>query len=101
MPRKLEEIIAHIRAVSANPSVSTTLIQTEDLEALCDAAERQNGRPTMTAGQKPGNPIHIIAAVERSADEDAEFCVGSALAVTVVKELDRAGYEIVPKTPQR
>lgn len=39
MPRRLPEIIAHIRAVCANPSVSTTLIQTEDLLALCDAAE--------------------------------------------------------------
>lgn len=39
MSRKLKDIIAHIRAVAANPAISTTLIQTEDLEALCDAAE--------------------------------------------------------------
>ncbi len=39
MPRKLNEIIAHIRMVVANPNVSTTLIQTEDLEALCRTAE--------------------------------------------------------------
>lgn len=39
MPRKLKDIIAHIRAVAGDPSVSTTLIQTEDLEALCNAAE--------------------------------------------------------------
>lgn len=38
MPRPLNEIIAHIRAVSANPAINTTLIQTEDLELLCDAA---------------------------------------------------------------
>jgi hypothetical protein len=39
MPRKLNEIIAHIRMVAANPNIDTTLIQTEDLEALCVAAE--------------------------------------------------------------
>ena len=39
MPRQLHEIIAHIRMVIANPAVSTTLIQTEDLQVLCDAAE--------------------------------------------------------------
>jgi len=39
MTRPLKDIIAHIRAVAANPSVSTTLIQTEDLLALCNAAE--------------------------------------------------------------
>ena len=44
MPRPLNEIIAHIRMVSANPAVNTTLIQTEDLEALCDAAELDRSR---------------------------------------------------------
>lgn len=39
MTRPIPEIIAHIRAVTANPAISTTLIQTEDLTALCDAAE--------------------------------------------------------------
>lgn len=39
MPRTIPQIIAHIRAVAANPAISTTLIQTEDLEALCGAAE--------------------------------------------------------------
>jgi len=39
-PRSLAEIIAHIRMAVANPNVSTTLIQTQDLEVLCDAAER-------------------------------------------------------------
>lgn len=41
MARNIGQIVAHLRAVSANPSVSTTLIQTEDLLVLCDAAERQ------------------------------------------------------------
>lgn len=40
MPRPLQQIIAHIRAVAGNPAVNTTLIQTEDLLALCDVAER-------------------------------------------------------------
>jgi len=39
MPRPLLETIRHIRAVAADPTISATLIQTEDLEALCDAAE--------------------------------------------------------------
>lgn len=39
MARNLDEIKAHLRMVIANPSVSTTLIQTEDLAALCDVAD--------------------------------------------------------------
>ena len=38
MARELNEIVAHIRNVAADPSISTTLIQTEDLLALCQAA---------------------------------------------------------------
>ncbi len=49
MPRKLGEIIAHIRMVVANPSVDTTLIQTEDLEVLCDAAEEYERSMTAQA----------------------------------------------------
>lgn len=40
MARTIPEIIAHIRAVVANAGIRTTLIQTEDLEVICDAAER-------------------------------------------------------------
>jgi hypothetical protein len=39
MPRALTEIKAHLRMVIANGSISTTLIQTEDLEALCAVAD--------------------------------------------------------------
>lgn len=39
MPRSLEAIKAHLRMVIANQSVSTTLIQTEDLARLCDATD--------------------------------------------------------------
>lgn len=41
MARSLNDIVAHIRMVVANPAVSTTLIQTEDLEVLCAAAEAE------------------------------------------------------------
>lgn len=40
MPRPLAEIIAHIRMVCDDPSVEATLIQTEDLYALCDEVEQ-------------------------------------------------------------
>jgi hypothetical protein len=39
MPRPLPQILAHIRAVAGNPSINTTLIQTEDLLALCDKVD--------------------------------------------------------------
>jgi hypothetical protein len=39
MPRALSEVIAHLRAVAADTQVFGTLIQTEDLLLLCDAAE--------------------------------------------------------------
>ena len=38
MARSLGEIITHIRACIADSSIRTTLIQTEDLAVLCDAA---------------------------------------------------------------
>lgn len=47
MPRTLPQIIAHIRAVAGDPSISTTLIQTEDLLALCTAAEHHMNRELM------------------------------------------------------
>jgi len=46
-PRSLTEIIAQLRFVCANQSIDTTLIQTQDLMLLCDAAER------MTAAHDP------------------------------------------------
>lgn len=42
MPRSLAEIKAHLRMAIANQSISTTLIQTEDLAALCDAADERD-----------------------------------------------------------
>lgn len=39
MARSLPEILAHLRAAIADGSIKTTLIQTEDLALLCDAAD--------------------------------------------------------------
>lgn len=45
MSRPIFEVIEHIRAVVANPAVYTTLIQTEDLIVLCEAAEAAATQP--------------------------------------------------------
>lgn len=39
MARPLSAIITHLRACIADGSIKTTLIQTEDLAALCDAVD--------------------------------------------------------------
>lgn len=44
MTRPLNEIITQIRACIADPRIKTTLIQTEDLAALCDAASPDGPR---------------------------------------------------------
>lgn len=54
MPRTLPQIITHIRAVIRDPSISTTLIQTEDLTALCDAAQHY-----LDGDLRPVEPFHI------------------------------------------
>lgn len=54
MPRTIADIITHIRMVSDNPNVSSTLIQTEDLLLLCDAAEAAQHTPG--ACEWCGNP---------------------------------------------
>lgn len=50
MPRRLTEITAHIRAACGDPSIKATLIQTEDLIALCDAIDMPVG------GEVPARP---------------------------------------------
>jgi hypothetical protein len=52
MSRSLNEITSHIRAACANPSVKATLIQTEDLIALCDAVDMPLGG---TAAARPAS----------------------------------------------
>ncbi len=39
MGKSLDQILIHMRACIANDAISTTLIQTEDLATLCNAAE--------------------------------------------------------------
>lgn len=39
MSKPIAEIVAHLRAACENPSVKATLIQTEDLLALCEVVE--------------------------------------------------------------
>ncbi len=82
MPRPLNEVIAHIRLAAGNPSVSTTLIQTEDLFALCDAAEGQ----TEERGDDGPSPFEIGLAsywkARRGGDTESraiELAVSDAL----------------------
>lgn len=42
--RPLADIIAQLRLAIANDSISTALIQTQDLQTLVDAAAKQLGR---------------------------------------------------------
>lgn len=51
MARSLEDIIKHLRGVAGDMSVSGTLIQTEDVIVLCDAAER-GARHELSDNQK-------------------------------------------------
>lgn len=75
MPRPLAEVIAHIRAVSANPAIDITLIQTEDLMALCDAAEagteppRESLRDSLYAAARSDElmPVHLRDLLFRAA----------------------------------
>ena len=66
MARKLHEIIAHIRAVAGNTAVRTTLIHTEDLELLCDAAENKtihdaaDQAVAFLAGGKPADAQRVL-----------------------------------------
>lgn len=43
MTKTINEITAHLRTVCGNPSIKATLIQTEDLLALCEAVEMPTG----------------------------------------------------------
>ena len=72
--RSIPEIIAHIRMVCDNSSVDTTLIQTEDLYALCDAAESKDEpvllwqRLRQAALSDDPMPDHIRAMLFRTAN---------------------------------
>lgn len=84
MAKQLDEITAHIRAVCGNRNVKTTLIQTEDLLLLCDAAEI----PTGGISSVPIAPSQFVLGcleanpewkVQRFEYYAAHFLVGSGL----------------------
>jgi hypothetical protein len=97
MPRPLNEVIAHIRAVSANPSISTTLIQTEDLEALCEAAERSVGHGGDTGHRPlPWHADHDGAEYTIYADNDWPLARvlganGKEIADLIVRAVNKTG----------
>jgi hypothetical protein len=63
MARELADIIRATRFVISNPSIRTTLIQTEDLAALCDAAERSTKpleqRRGYVGDDDPNHPVQV------------------------------------------
>lgn len=85
MARSVEEIIAQLRAAIANPAISTTLIQTEDLAVLCDAAEPPlNGLARGVATNASAFVLECLR--DRSAQKEpsfeyraAHFLVGAGL----------------------
>lgn len=85
MSRKLTDIIAHIRSCCDNPSIKTTLIQTEDLRALCEAAEEPTGGlPRGTVTTASPFAMSCLQAKEGWRDQPfeyhaAHFLVGSGL----------------------
>lgn len=78
MARKLPEIIAHIRACIADGSIKTTLIQTEDLDVLCNAADPGAPRPMPPLVEKALSP-HVGWKVQSFDYYAAHFLVGSGL----------------------
>lgn len=104
--RPINEVIAHIRAVVANPNVNTTLIQTEDLAALCDAID-----PPISSGVEDALTPHPDWKVQHCKYYAAHFLVGlpidasldskvSALADVLQKQYDigvEHGQNAVPR----
>lgn len=93
MPRSLDEIIAHIRAVSANPAVSTTLIQTEDLEALCSAAEVYSDLAALKQAQRLATALW-----EKHWKADAPDWKVQPDLFGVLLQIDNATADLVRKT---
>lgn len=61
MTKPINEIVAHLRAACENPSVKATLIQTEDLLALCEAVESPMGG--LSAAPVTPSP-YVLACLE-------------------------------------
>lgn len=88
MTRPLPDIISHIRAVAGDPSIGTTLIQTEDLLALCDAAESAGPSPCASASTIPTCCITGAIPGDGGACGDCDPCIfGEALVPKAVKRL--------------
>lgn len=85
MTRPLPDIISHIRAVAGDPSISTTLIQTEDLLALCDAAE--SAGPSPSADQKA---LIVAARNTGLVHWDAVKAVDAILALSRARSVPKA-----------
>lgn len=65
--REVRDIIAHIRIIIANPAVSSTLIQTEDLALLCDRAETAIPQ-SITTAPKTADEILLVSFQEQEDD---------------------------------
>jgi hypothetical protein len=72
MPRPLPQILAHIRAVAGNPSINTTLIQTEDLLALCDEVDEAERLRAIIAWLDDNEPTLMSMVRERLTIEQHE-----------------------------
>lgn len=71
MSRSIPQITAHIRAVAANPFISTTLVQTEDLLLLCNAAEALGH----IAELGPAGQEQACDPVAASSEDDPQFAL--------------------------
>jgi hypothetical protein len=89
MTRPLNAIIAHIRAVAGDPRISTTLIQTEDLLALCDAASGPEWQPIETAPRDGTAFLGVFQWQGESETEvhECEWCDGRGFFVRPYDEM--------------
>lgn len=76
MARSLSAIAAHLRACIEDGSIKTTLIQTEDLAALCDAAVGPSELPPIVVDALTPHPNWKAQSFSFYA---AHFLVGSEL----------------------
>lgn len=74
--RKIEEIIIHIRTVVANPNINTTLVQTEDLELLCNQAELWIPQLIITAPKEEKEILLVSYQVQEDETVYISICNG-------------------------
>lgn len=80
MTRKLKDIVASLRAEIANPAITATMIQTEDLAKLCNAAVK-------TRKQRKPSPEAIDRMMAAFNREHERWCWR--------RVLDKSGFELV------